>query len=279
MSLINSEDNKAILWNILYKNGIFNNIPNNKVNDIKSIFEDTINSFINSLKNVNIENYNITEINKSILTKINTKILIYKKHLNFDNNELNMKTKTLMQSEKVLIFDKDLQKQKDSIQELTLKKPESIDFSDKSLNNTNDDSPLSDGDMNRMLQQMQKNRNMLPEAENIIKEKEEIVSNSSEEIDKHKITSINDLLNLKESNNTNNINNEIIEDKLNVINIDDFNKRNSKIEEKNINKFINSEYEDEKNINLNNKFRILEDKIDKLLKNQQLIMNKLEINI
>ena len=62
-------------------------------------------------------------------------------------------------------------------------------------------------------------------------------------------------------------------------NIDDFNKRNSKIEEKNINKFINSEYEDEKNINLNNKFRILEDKIDKLLKNQQLIMNKLEINI
>ena len=103
---------KVILWNILYKNGIFNNIPNNRVDDIKSIFEDTINSFINSLKNVNIENYNITEINKSILTKINTKILIYKKQLNFDNSELNMKTKTLMQSEKVLIFDKDLQKQK-----------------------------------------------------------------------------------------------------------------------------------------------------------------------
>ena len=36
MEQVNSIQNKEILWNILYKNGIFNNIDNNKIDDIKN---------------------------------------------------------------------------------------------------------------------------------------------------------------------------------------------------------------------------------------------------
>ena len=43
--LLKSE-NKEFLWNVLYKNNVFNAIPNSKTHEIKSLFEETINNSI-----------------------------------------------------------------------------------------------------------------------------------------------------------------------------------------------------------------------------------------
>ena len=39
---INNDSNKETLWNLLFKNNVFNNIPNNEINIIKNIFEEII---------------------------------------------------------------------------------------------------------------------------------------------------------------------------------------------------------------------------------------------
>ena len=39
----NSNNNKKLLWQLLYENNSFNNIPENQFNNVKNIFEDQIN--------------------------------------------------------------------------------------------------------------------------------------------------------------------------------------------------------------------------------------------
>ena len=36
----NSNNNKKLLWQLLYENNSFNNIPENQFNNVKNIFED-----------------------------------------------------------------------------------------------------------------------------------------------------------------------------------------------------------------------------------------------
>ena len=79
MNNISSNENKELLWNLLYENNFFKDIPNKKTDDVKKIFEDCI---INIDSNIVKENYNIIEVNKLILKDIITKIKLLKKKNN-----------------------------------------------------------------------------------------------------------------------------------------------------------------------------------------------------
>ena len=117
MDNILSIKNKEFLWNILYEKKILEGIPNDKI-----------------------------ENNKEILVKINSEINKLKMNL---LNSKNVKDE--FKDEKTLIFDKNLNAHKDSLNKLiNPDKPKEIDFKDK------EDKPINNDEMNRILEEMQK---------------------------------------------------------------------------------------------------------------------------
>ena len=67
MNLLSNNNNKEILWNALYSNQIFNNIPNTMLNDVKKIFENNINQVESNLSIKQIDQQKLLELNKIIL--------------------------------------------------------------------------------------------------------------------------------------------------------------------------------------------------------------------
>lgn len=202
-NILLSEKNKELLWNILFNNNVFTNIPNSNFNNVKSIFESNIQKAINSNKEILSTNNNkissndykniITQINKLILQNSMNDIINYKKTLLISNN-----TKDDYINERNLAFEKEFLEKKESFTNLMSKKnPESIDFSDSK------DEPLENNKMNELLEKMQKERNNdLPIINNIISPKSEPIdikitniSNNFEEID-----AINNSQNIEEIN-------------------------------------------------------------------------------
>ncbi|AET73173.1 hypothetical protein PGAG_00284 [Phaeocystis globosa virus 12T] len=151
MDYITGEKNKAFLWNMLYENKIFKGIPNNKLNDVKSLFENVI---LNVSKNS--RNDNILEINKEILSNLNSQINGLKKTFLETKN-----IKDEFKEEKSVSFDKNLETHRNSLDELIKPhKPEDIDFADKT------DKPIDNTEMNRIIEEMQKERDMALNVEN-----------------------------------------------------------------------------------------------------------------
>ena len=152
-SFITSKDNKEVLWNVLYNNKVFNNIPETEFNNIQMLFEKTILKSLDETRELSTNTIsdpkNIIAINKIILQNMVTTIANYKKSLLTP-----IEIKETLKAEKLEEFDKELSAKKVSFSELiTLKKPEVIDFSD-----VKEDEPLTSNNMNELLEKIQKER-------------------------------------------------------------------------------------------------------------------------
>ena len=278
MDYILSEKNKEFLWNILYEKNIFNGIPNNNLDKVKSLFESTITNV-----SENTKNKELIEINKEILGILNTKIQNLKYNLLESKN-----IKDEFKDEKIEIFDKNLENHKSSLNKLiNPSKPKEIDFADET------DKPIDDNEMNKILEQMQKERNIesnnqeikisdrkIIKADNIMSESNEvpklkIESNEANEVPKLKIESnevpkikIESIEKLLESEVVNL--NPLSDKRVNSIIIND-----EKL--KNISKLIENEYKEENKINSNVKLDNINKILNNILANQEKIMSKLEI--
>lgn len=154
-SFITSKENKEVLWNVLYNNKVFNNIPETDFNNIQMLFEKTILKSLDENRELSTNTIsdpkNIIAINKIILQNMVTTIANYKKSLLTP-----IEIKETLKAEKLEEFDKELSAKKVSFNELiTLKKPEVIDFSD-----VKEDEPLSSNNMNELLEKIQKERSI-----------------------------------------------------------------------------------------------------------------------
>ena len=154
-NFITSKENKEVLWNVLYNNKLFNNIPETNFNNIQILFEKTILRSLDEnreiLTNTISDTKNIIDLNKIILQNMVTTIANYKKSLLTP-----IEIKETLKAEKLEEFDKELNAKKASFNELiTLKKPEVIDFSD-----VKEDDPLSINNMNELLEKIQKERSI-----------------------------------------------------------------------------------------------------------------------
>ena len=76
-NILLGEQNKELLWNILYSNKTFESIPQSKFNSVKTIFENAIIKVVNanlemleSTTNINTVKTLITQLNKVILQNI-----------------------------------------------------------------------------------------------------------------------------------------------------------------------------------------------------------------
>lgn len=291
--LLKSE-NKEFLWNVLYKNNVFNAIPNSKTHEIKSLFEETINNSIDFIKQNNLQNNNLLELNKIIVKNLNSNIIAYKSQMlsPIDSKDIYKKTK----------FDglqEEFNKQKESMNNtLNADKPTTIDFSDKN------DEPIENNVMLLKLQEMEKERNinLLNNANSNINSNKQLKLNIEElapitendeilqqsNVPKIKISNIEDLLeaglnsnlnieNLDSNNETNVLKEEIYKQKYEESRKNYFQKRDSRINITNIDEVLKQETTTEFIANNNNKTDSLYNMLTAILHNQKLIMEKLEI--
>ena len=285
--LLKSE-NKEFLWNVLYKNNVFNAIPNSKTHEIKSLFEETINNSIDFIKQNNLQNNNLLELNKIIVKNLNSNIIAYKSQMlsPIDSKDIYKKTK----------FDglqEEFNRQKESMNNtLNADKPNTVDFSDKN------DEPIENNVMLLKLQEMEKERNInLNTNSNSNDNKqlklniEELVPISESNVPKIKISNIEDLLeaglnsnlnlnieNLDSNNETNTLKEEIYKQNYEESRKNYFQKRDSRINITNIDEVLKQETTKEFITNNNNKTDSLYNMLTTILNNQKLIMEKLEIN-
>ena len=277
---INNDSNKETLWNLLFKNNVFNNIPNNEINTIKNIFEETITSTLNSnnqiiveLNNninnsININKSMLLNVNKLLLYNLNNNINSYKNNANINaniNTNINVTnklrepeaTKDKLVQQNLDDFNINLQSKIESFNSIiNIKKPEEIDFTDKLSNDT----PLDSEVMNNILEKMQKERNILNESLE--------TNNANTNTKENENTNTNANTNTNTNANTNAIELEIITltpEKQKIVNIDELLNIDEQI---NVDEQINqdksnmkSEYED-KDENKDNLHKITDFKVE-----------------
>ena len=164
MTDFSSNENKGMMWQLLYEQGAFNNISNNYINNIKSDFDKIVN-IINTKRELDLTNKN-----KLLLTEIVKYLEQYKensRHVIRPLEEVQIK------------MDKDLkEKEKEFIELIKRPSPAEIDFTEKI------DEPLKESSINSMLNKMIAEREI--EINNIIPpppEKKETNNNNNDNND------------------------------------------------------------------------------------------------
>lgn len=164
-----SNNNKALLWSILYEQGSFNDIPNNEVQNIKTLFE-------NKITNMRFaSNESLTNINKKLIMDMMQTLKNYTQKTSYTTNEL-VRAEDIQQERKGN-FDKSLKDKENEMKSMLVgNKPNEVDFSDKN------DTPFDNNSMDMLLENMIKNReNELNQV--IIKNKPEHSINIGENTD------------------------------------------------------------------------------------------------
>tara|TARA_B100000900_G_scaffold236504_1_gene200821 strand:- start:4906 stop:5661 length:756 start_codon:yes stop_codon:yes gene_type:complete len=233
-NIITSVKNKELLWNTLYSNGIFDQIPNDNLSNIKDLFEKTINYYVENIKLNN--NFSLIEHNKNTLEQLFKNIKNYKSDIFLQkpikDDYINNKNADVLNNLK--------NKEADMNASFNITKPKPIDFSDKN------DEPIDNNDMNKLLEQMLNQRGINDEITNINMNKtiDKTIDNDinetisiDNEAPKLKISSFNDLLDIEVDDNLSNKN---------------------YIENPNQNKIISLEI-------VNNNIKLLDNKVEKLI--------------
>ena len=193
MSEFSSNENKGMMWQLLYEQGAFNNISNTYINNIKGDFDQIVN-VINTKRE-----FDLTNKNKLLLTEIVKYLEQYKE---------NYKHVTRPLEEVQIKMDKDLkEKEKEFIELIKRPSPAEIDFTEKI------DEPLKESSINSMLNKMIAEREI--EINNIIPpppEKKETNNNNDNKDDNNKNN------NIKEITGENANINIMISDEINAIN-------------------------------------------------------------
>ena len=226
------KENKAFIWNILMKNGLFNNIPNKKLKDVINL----IDSSVISIKDNNINTNNtLVQLNKILIEKIRKDIFFLKTNIDID-----------LRNEKSVSFNNTLEIMKDDMNsKLNNNKPDEINFKNDK------DTPIDVMMMDTKLQELLTNRKNLYTVPN-----NDSKTSVRNEITNEIKTTIDMIY-----NKDNIENNSIISDIEN-----DYNK------EKSSNIFNNFLVIDNRLNTLENKIDKLNDKLEKIIENEKYLI-------
>ena len=158
-----SDENKAMMWQILSENGAFNDIPNSNFYRVKSLYETTI------VEISHLSNLNITERNKLTISTMIKKLPYLKiKQVSKPLEEFQIK------------LDKEFEnKQEEFFKLIKRPSPNEIEFNDKN------DEPLNNIDMNNKLNNMMKMRK--EELNQIIPDNINNTENSKDNLEKNTV--------------------------------------------------------------------------------------------
>ena len=118
----NTQKNKGLLWNLLLETGTFNNIPENKVNQVRDDFENKIQEIIKR----DFSNDSLVTLNKKVLQEMTVELKKYKKLTITRSDVSNERQKEFDQNIKI--------KQKEFKEFINNDKPEEITFSEEKDN-------------------------------------------------------------------------------------------------------------------------------------------------
>lgn len=146
MSDFKTNQNKALLWNLMMETNVFAGVPEENYEQVKSLFENVI----ETVSNTDIKIYkNLTEMNKAVLLEVTKKLNPFRR--------TSEPTPVLITNSEIKLqrhneFTENLtNKQKNFDDMITLKKPHEIDFTDTK------DRPIT-GNMDDVLAKMMKQR-------------------------------------------------------------------------------------------------------------------------
>jgi hypothetical protein len=154
-TILLGDQNKELLWNILYSNKTFESIPQSKFNNIKTIFENAIIKVVNtnlemleSTTNINTIKTLVTQLNKVILQNIIADIANFNKLLLTGTSvKTNYKTETLE------TFEKQYKEKQVSFNELiVIKEPPPVNFE------AIKDDTLEESELDKLLKNIQQER-------------------------------------------------------------------------------------------------------------------------
>lgn len=118
----NTQQNKGLLWNLLLESGTFNNIPENKVNQVRDDFETKIQEIIKR----DFSNDSLVTLNKKVLEEMTVELNKYKKQTITRLDVSNERQKEFDQNIKI--------KQKEFKEFINNDKPKEITFSEEKDN-------------------------------------------------------------------------------------------------------------------------------------------------
>ena len=278
--ILSSDKNKELIWNILYEQKIFNDIPDNHTEKIKVLFENTIQQYLITNKdsfNDNTE-FNITSKNKFLLKELHTNILNYKNTIKKNNiSNLLQETKSEYNNEKLNNFNNQLNSHITNFNTLNNNKPPNeIDFSDKN------DEPVNNLNMEDLIKQMEKERSSITNT--IFNNSDKIDSSyniQDKSIDLNTDILNNDILNdeiidivptIINNNNNNNNNNDNDNDNNNNNKLSKIDDLESILNIENINFINESKNTNESGVDINEKLNIIIQKLNLL---ENLILKKI----
>lgn len=273
-----SNDNKALLWEMMLTNNMFNGVADDNFKNVKTMFENVIMRLGQTIKG-DISRDELLSLNKTAILEIRTNLDIFKKKNNQDT----------FNNEKILVFDKNLENAKNNFSEtIAIKKPEQPEFTSKT------DTPIGSDNMNDLLERLQREREQLlppPPAnphsseeqtqfQDIPIKKPLIIENPEPENSLKKLSNIEELfaINISDTQSSQQSSNKRVSFNNNPISENTIVENNihNKILQDNTLNLINQEYRGEKKINdnlkLNSIFNLLkeidkkQDEIIKILK-------------
>ena len=121
MNTFESNENKGLLWKLMYENNVFSNIPSDNVNKVKDLLETEVNIMKSS-------NGSILEKNKAVMKNIIDKISTLKKPI---DTPLAVTSEDFLKNRQNTIGKKFEERQKEFNSLFEVKKPQSPQFVDK----------------------------------------------------------------------------------------------------------------------------------------------------
>lgn len=298
----NSIENKSFIWNLIYEQGGFNDIPDSRIDNIKLLLDNNVTSIINDSSNQNKSNI---ELNKILLKSLYEDLKIYKINENRTNNtrkEVNINE-----------FNRKLENHRNDMNSmLQIKHPEPPNFQDDNFSNLKDISESYDNLLklrtNEIELSNQNNVNISNKTNNSktsfvdltteLFKIDEDISTSPEESNNHinlsniKKISPNKKIEFLQPNRRSSIDSSESSESVLSINLDSVdyienndnntviyinkNLDNIKRIEKITNDKKNIDNKSDNNFNIHNKLNIIINKIDDLSKKYELLEKKLE---
>jgi hypothetical protein len=128
MENFNTQQNKGAIWNLMYQEGIFQDIKDDHVQNVKADFDKKM----NEISGRNSDNKSLTELNKTVITEMINDMAKYKT-VSYNNsyNDRNVTAKDIS-DKRQMMFQKGLEKrQNDFTNAMNERKPDKMNFSDE----------------------------------------------------------------------------------------------------------------------------------------------------
>lgn len=146
MSDFKTNQNKALLWNLMMETNVFAGVPEDNYEQVKSLFENEIET-VSKLDGIKYNS--LTELNKAVLLEVTKKLNPFRRKK--DTKPVLITNSDIQQQRRNEFSEHLTDKQKNFEDMITLKKPNEIDFSDTK------DTPI-EGNMEDVLAKMMEQR-------------------------------------------------------------------------------------------------------------------------